>query len=65
MLGAGGERIPIVRHGCGIGIVSRRDLPRALARPDAAIRAEVEELLDERVLQLSEVRVTSRAAWST
>jgi CBS domain-containing protein len=51
------KRIPIVRDGRVTGIISRRDLLRALARPDAAIRAEVEELLDERVLQLGEVRV--------
>jgi CBS domain-containing protein len=51
------KRIPIVRDGHLTGIISRRDLLRALARPDAAIRAEVEELLDERVLQLGEVRV--------
>jgi CBS domain-containing protein len=51
------KRIPIVREGRVTGIISRRDLLRALARPDAAIRAEVEELLDERVLQLGEVRV--------
>jgi CBS domain-containing protein len=51
------KRIPIVLNGRVTGIVSRRDLLRALARPDAAIRAEVEELLDERVLQLGEVWV--------
>jgi CBS domain-containing protein len=51
------KRIPIVRDGRVTGIISHRDLLRALARPDAAIRAEVEELLDERVLQLGEVRV--------
>jgi len=51
------KRIPILRDGRVTGIISRRDLLRALARPDAAIRAEVQELLDERVLQLGEVRV--------
>ena len=45
------KRIPIVRDGRVTGIISRRDLLRALARP------EVGELLDERVLQLGEVRV--------
>jgi len=52
------KRIPVVRDGRVTGIVSRRDLLRALARSDAEVRAEVEDLLDEEQLQLGGVDVS-------
>lgn len=47
MIQQGVRRIPIVANDKVIGIVSRRDLLRALVRTDAAIRADVEALLAE------------------
>lgn len=41
MIEQGVRRIPIVADGKVVGIVSRRDLMRALVRTDAAIRADV------------------------
>jgi len=52
------KRIPVVRDGRVTGIVSRRDLLRALARSDAEVRAEVEDLLNEEQLQLGGVDVS-------
>jgi len=52
------KRIPVVRDGRATGIVSRRDLLRALARSDAEVRAEVEDLLNEEQLQLGGVDVS-------
>jgi CBS domain-containing protein len=47
MLDRGVKSIPVVLSGRVVGIVTRRDLLRVLARSDHAIRAEVERLLDE------------------
>jgi CBS domain-containing protein len=44
--------LPVVRDGRMTGIVSRKDLLRVLARSDTALRAEVEELLEDRNLLL-------------
>lgn len=49
--------IPVLRDGRLTGIVSRRDLLRALARSDAELRAEVEELLADRNLLLGALGV--------
>jgi len=46
------KRIPIVSGDHVIGIVSRRDLLRTLARSDAEILAEVEEMLEDDTLSL-------------
>jgi CBS domain-containing protein len=49
--------LPVLRGGRLTGIVSRRDLLRALARRDAELRAEVEELLADPNLLLGAVGV--------
>lgn len=44
------KSLPVVDDGVVVGVVSRRDVVRVLARPDEAIAAEVGELprgLDE------------------
>lgn len=46
------KRIPIVSGARVVGIVSRRDVIKVLARTDAEILREVEELLDEEILML-------------
>jgi len=46
------KRIPIVSGEHVVGIVSRRDLLRTLARSDAEILAEVEEMLEDETLSL-------------
>jgi len=46
------KRIPVVEAGRVVGIVSRRDVLRLLARSDAEIRAEIGELLDDEILML-------------
>jgi len=51
------KQAPVVRDGKVVGIVSRRDLLRPLARSDAEIRAEVAGLLDDELLGLGEVAV--------
>jgi CBS domain-containing protein len=48
------KSIPVVRDGRVTGIVSRRNLLRALARSDAELRAEVEELLGDEELLLGD-----------
>lgn len=50
------RRIPIVEEGRVVGIVSRRDLLRVLARSDREILREVEELLDDEILMLGRFR---------
>lgn len=47
------KRIPIVLGDHVVGIVSRRDLLRTLARSDAEILAEVEELLEDETIALA------------
>lgn len=49
MIEQGVRRIPIVADGRVVGIVSRRDLLRALVRTDAAIRADVQAQLSAQV----------------
>lgn len=51
------KRIPIVSGNRVVGIVSRRDLLRVLARSDEAIRGEVEELLDDEILMIGRFAV--------
>lgn len=51
------KRIPIVSGNRVVGIVSRRDLLRVLARSDEAIRGEVEELLDDEILMIGHFAV--------
>ncbi|HEX6261628.1 MAG TPA: CBS domain-containing protein [Actinomycetota bacterium] len=46
------KRIPVVAEGRVVGIVSRRDVLRLLARTDGEIRAELQELLSEEILIL-------------
>jgi CBS domain-containing protein len=46
------RHIPIVEGNSLVGMVSRRDLLRALARSDLEIRVEVEELLDDELLMI-------------
>ncbi|MBI4259101.1 MAG: CBS domain-containing protein [Actinobacteria bacterium] len=46
------KRIPIVEGRRVVGIVSRRDILKVLARPDAGIRQEVEALLDDEIVVL-------------
>lgn len=40
------KSLPVVRHGRLVGVVSRSDVVRALSRPDAAVRRDVETVLD-------------------
>jgi CBS domain-containing protein len=47
MLDRGVKSIPVMLGGRVVGIVTRRDLLRVLARSDQAIRAEVQRLLGE------------------
>jgi CBS domain-containing protein len=51
------KQVPVVRDGKVVGIISRRDLLRPLARSDAEIRAEVAALLDDELLGLGKVAV--------
>lgn len=46
------KRIPVVTEGRVVGIVSRRDVLRLLARSDAEIEAEIAELLNDEILML-------------
>jgi CBS domain-containing protein len=39
--------VPVLEHGRTVGIVSRRDLLRALARPDDSIRADVLRVVED------------------
>lgn len=38
------KSLPVIEHGRVVGVVSRRDIIRVLARPDRRIEAEVDEL---------------------
>lgn len=51
------KRIPIVSRGRVVGIVSRRDVIRILARPDEDIAGELEELLADDALPLDHFKV--------
>lgn len=46
------KRIPVVTEARVVGIVSRRDVLRLLARSDAEIAAEIAELLNDEILML-------------
>lgn len=46
------KRVPIVSDSRVVGIVSRRDILRVLARPDPEIRAELQDLLDDKTLMV-------------
>src|ERR1041385_4434532 len=41
------KTLPVIREGHVQGIISRRDILKALARSDASIRAELQQILDE------------------
>jgi predicted transcriptional regulator len=47
MVHHGIRRVPVLRDGEVVGVVSRRDVIGTLTRPDADIAAEVQELLDD------------------
>lgn len=50
------KHVPVVLGKDVVGIVSRRDLLKALARSDLEIRIELEELLDDEILMLGRFR---------
>jgi CBS domain-containing protein len=52
MLDEGVNRLPVVENSCLVGIVTRADLVRAFARPDAEIGREIREEVLERGLLL-------------
>ncbi len=53
------KRLPVTDYrGRLVGVVSRRDLLRAMIRDDAEIRAEVESLIGQHVLDPRAVEVT-------
>ena len=58
---AGVKRIPIVEEGRLVGIVSRSDILRAFARPDADIIAEIVDHVIRQVLWLDPKRVDVRS----
>jgi CBS domain-containing protein len=45
MIGTTVKSLPVVEHGHVVGVVSRRDLVRELARPDELVEAEIDELV--------------------
>lgn len=55
------KRIPIMEGTRVVGIVSRRDLLRVLARSDTEIQAELEDLLDEEISTLGRFTATVSA----
>jgi CBS domain-containing protein len=48
MVEHGLKRLPVLQHGALVGIVTRHDLVRAFARPDAEIARDIEEQVIER-----------------
>jgi CBS domain-containing protein len=57
MLKRGVKSIPIVEGKWVVGIVSRRDLLRVLARSDPEIRAELDELFDDEIGMLGRFEI--------
>jgi CBS domain-containing protein len=51
------KHVPVILGKDVVGIVSRRDLLKVLARSDLEIRIELEELLDDEILMLGRFRV--------
>lgn len=49
MLARAVKRVPVVSAGRVTGIISRRDIMKVLARPDAGIEAELQSLLDDEI----------------
>jgi len=60
MLDAGIKRVPVTRSGKVVGIVSRRDLVRVIARGDEAVRSELADRLTEAGISLPGRTVTVR-----
>lgn len=52
------KRLPVVKHGKLVGIVSRSDLVRAYARPDADIEREIKERVILKIFWLELGKVT-------
>lgn len=59
------KRIPITSAQHVIGIVSQRDLLKVLIRDDEAIRAEIQELLDEEIAVIGRHEVEVRQGVAT
>lgn len=57
MLEAGVKRVPVLRGDEVVGVLSRHDLMRVVARPDADIRAEVEARIRQE-LEMEGIEVT-------
>jgi CBS domain-containing protein len=55
MLEAGIKRVPVTKGGKVVGILSRRDLVRVIARQDDAVRSELAEKLTEAGIKLGEM----------
>jgi CBS domain-containing protein len=58
MVRHGVNRLPIVRGGQVVGIVTRADILKVFLRQDAALAAEAQRIVDEFVLDEEEVRVS-------
>lgn len=52
------KTLPVVEEGRVVGIISRRDVLKVLARSDAAIQAELQEILDEQAALLGRFKAT-------
>lgn len=62
MVGTAVKSLPVVDGGRVVGMISRRDLVRLLARPDALVEAEVDEVLRRAGLEAS-VEVDDGIVW--